>query len=134
MVSLLKRASWKITCIEATMIPEDLEYFRKKLLAMKEALLTESTTTVHEMKTESTLFPDPNDRATLETDRNTVLRIRDRERKLLSKVQEALDRVEDKSFGLCESCGKMIGRPRLEIRPVTTFCIECKAEMEATEK
>ncbi len=116
------------------MIPEDLEYFKKLLLEMKKALLAESTTTVHEMKSESTLFPDPNDRASLETDRNTVLRIRDRERKLLSKIQEALDRIEDKTFGLCESCGKMIGRPRLEIRPVTTFCIDCKAELEATER
>lgn len=121
-------------CIGVTMIPDDLEYFRNKLLKMKEALLEESTTTVHEMKTEITLFPDPNDRATLETERNTILRIRDRERKLLSKVQEALDRIEDKTFGFCESCGKLIGQARLEIRPVTTFCIDCKAEMEATER
>ena len=120
--------------IEKTMIPDNLEYFRNKLLKMKEALLEESTTTVHEMKTEITLFPDPNDRATLETERNTILRIRDRERKLLSKVQEALDRIEDKTFGFCESCGKLIGRARLEIRPVTTFCIDCKAEKEATER
>ncbi len=116
------------------MIPDNLEYFRNKLLKMKEALLEESTTTVHEMKTEITLFPDPNDRATLETERNTILRIRDRERKLLGKVQEALDRIEDKTFGFCESCGKLIGWARLEIRPVTTFCIDCKAEMEATER
>lgn len=116
------------------MEPEDLEYFQKILLEMQASLMAESSTTVQEMKTESTLFPDPNDRASLETDRNTTLRIRDRERKLLSKVQEALERIENNTFGLCESCEQLIGRPRLEIRPVTTFCINCKEEMEATER
>ncbi|MBF0286840.1 MAG: RNA polymerase-binding protein DksA [SAR324 cluster bacterium] len=116
------------------MDPVDLEYFKEKLIDMKNGLLTESSVTLHEMQSESTLFPDPNDRASLETDRNTVLRIRDRERKLLTKVQEALDRIDNETFGLCENCEEEIGRKRLDIRPVTTFCINCKAELEAAEK
>lgn len=116
------------------MDPEELEYFKNKLLEMKATLLKESSSTMQEMQSESALFPDPNDRASLENDRGIVLRIRDRERKLLTKVQEALERIEDNTFGLCENCDEMIGHERLEIRPVTTYCINCKAEMEATEK
>lgn len=116
------------------MEPEELEYFKNKLIQMRESLLEENSSTVHEMQTESTLYPDPNDRASLETDRNTMLRIRDRERKLLGKIQEALERIENNTFGLCESCEELIGWKRLDIRPVTTFCIDCKSEMEAAEK
>lgn len=115
------------------MNPEELEHFQKILLEMQESLLAESSTTVQEMKKQSSLFPDPNDRAALETERNTTLRIRDRERKLLSKVQEALERIENQTFGLCENCGELIAKPRLEVRPVTTFCINCKEEIESEE-
>ncbi|MBF0280667.1 MAG: RNA polymerase-binding protein DksA [SAR324 cluster bacterium] len=116
------------------MEPKDLEYFKDKLLEMKTSLQEESSSTMEEMKNESSLFPDPNDRASLENDRGIVLRIRDRERKLLTKVEEALARIDDGTFGLCERCEEEIGRARLDIRPVTTFCINCKEEMEASEK
>ena len=79
-------------------------------------------------------FPDPTDRATLESDRNFILRIRDRERKLIMKIREALQRMEDGTFGLCEACGDEIGIDRLKARPVTTLCIECKRRQEANER
>jgi DnaK suppressor protein len=79
-------------------------------------------------------FPDPTDRATLETDRNFMLRIRDRERKLISKIKEALERIEDGTYGLCEACGEPISEKRLLARPVTTLCIECKARQEKQER
>ena len=79
-------------------------------------------------------FPDPNDRATLESDRNFVLRIRDRERKLKSKVEKALERLENGTFGICEECSGEISEGRLKARPVTTLCIQCKEEQEKQEK
>ena len=79
-------------------------------------------------------FPDPTDRATLETERNFMLRIRDREHKLIKKVKKALDRIENETFGTCESCGEPISIKRLKARPVTTQCIECKTKEEAKEK
>jgi DnaK suppressor protein len=86
------------------------------------------------MTDEKTNFPDPTDRASLESDRNFELRIRDRERKLISKIREALDRIEAGEFGECEDCGDQIGVARLKARPVTTLCIECKTEQERQEK
>jgi len=79
-------------------------------------------------------FPDPTDRASLESDRNFLLRIKDRERKLIMKVKEALDRIDNGTFGICESCGKPISEKRLMARPVTTLCIECKTEREDQEQ
>ena len=79
-------------------------------------------------------FPDPTDRATMESDRNFTLRIRDRERKLIAKIRDALDRIEEGTFGICEECGEDISSERLEARPVTTLCIECKKKQENDEK
>ena len=79
-------------------------------------------------------FPDPNDRASLESDRNFLLRIRDRERKLIRKIHGALDRIEQDTFGVCDTCGDPIEEKRLRARPVTTMCFECKMEAEAREK
>jgi DnaK suppressor protein len=79
-------------------------------------------------------FPDPTDRASLESDRNFLLRIKDRERKLITKVKEALERVDNGTYGICESCGKPISEKRLIARPVTTECIECKTEEEQKER
>jgi DnaK suppressor protein len=79
-------------------------------------------------------FPDPTDRASFESDRNFLLRIKDRERKLIMKVKEALDRIENGTFGICESCGRPISEKRLMVRPVTTECIECKTEEERREQ
>ncbi|MGK5094601.1 RNA polymerase-binding protein DksA [Deltaproteobacteria bacterium TL4] len=110
------------------------EFFRAQLLQMKSRILGETVSTVHDMQNESTLFPDPTDRASLESEHITSLRIRDRERKLLGKIDEALDRIDNGSFGQCEECGEPISTERLMIRPVTTYCISCKNEQEAFEK
>jgi DnaK suppressor protein len=79
-------------------------------------------------------FPDPTDRASLEADRNFMLRIRDREHKLIKKIKKALDRIENGTFGICDSCGEDISIERLKARPVTTQCIDCKTKEEAQEK
>lgn len=111
-----------------------LEEFRQLLQEQMDQLLREADRTVSEMTDEKTNFPDPTDRASLESDRNFELRIRDRERKLISKIREALDRIDAGEFGECESCGDTIGEGRLKARPVTTLCIECKTEQERQEK
>jgi DnaK suppressor protein len=111
-----------------------LEEFRELLQEQMDQLLREAGKTVSEMTDEKTNFPDPTDRASLESDRNFELRIRDRERKLISKIREALDRIEAGDFGECEDCGDQIGEARLKARPVTTSCIECKTEQERQEK
>jgi DnaK suppressor protein len=86
------------------------------------------------MTDEKTNFPDPTDRASLESDRNFELRIRDRERKLIMKIREAIERIDEGAFGICESCEEEISEARLRARPVTTLCIECKTEQERQEK
>ena len=79
-------------------------------------------------------FPDPTDRASMESNRNSILRIRDRERKLIFKIQEALQRLNDGEYGICEGCGEEIGIERLKARPVTTLCIACKSRQEIEER
>ena len=97
-------------------------------------LLSEADKTVHEMADDAEHFPDPTDRATQESDRTFELRIRDRERKLLNKIKEALGRLETDDYGICEDCGAEISEARLKARPVTTQCIDCKMEEEQKEK
>jgi len=111
-----------------------LEEFTQILEQQLEDLLREAGKTVAEMSDEKTNFPDPTDRASLESDRNFELRIRDRERKLINKIREALERIEEGEFGICESCEEEIGEARLKARPVTTLCIDCKTEQERQEK
>jgi DnaK suppressor protein len=111
-----------------------LEEFRKLLNQRLEELQQEAQTTVTDLIEGEENFPDPTDRASAESDRNFLLRIRDRERKLIFKIREALGRVEDGSFGKCEHCGEPIGVKRLRARPVTTLCIDCKTEAESLEK
>ncbi len=113
---------------------EKVEEFRKILQGQLDELLREAGRTVSEMTDEKTNFPDPTDRASLESDRNFELRIRDRERKLIVKIREALDRIDSGEFGICESCEEEISDARLRARPVTTLCIECKTEQERQEK
>lgn len=113
---------------------EKLEYFRPLLQDQLDELIDEALKTVNGMTSPKDTFPDPTDRAALETDRNFLLRIRDRERKLIEKIKEALDRIDNGRFGVCELCGKEIGEERLMARPVTTLCIECKKKQEAREK
>ncbi|MBF0528069.1 MAG: RNA polymerase-binding protein DksA [Deltaproteobacteria bacterium] len=110
------------------------EYFRKFLLARRSELLGHADATVTDMTDSKENFPDPTDRASVESDRNFILRLRDRERKLMQKINEALERIESGTFGICEECGEEIGIKRLEARPVTTLCIECKNKSEADEK
>ena len=111
-----------------------LEYFRGLLQGRLDDLLAEAEKTVAGMTDTKENFPDPTDRAALESDRNFLLRIRDRERKLISKIEEALARIEDGSYGICDACGEEIGEQRLKARPVTTLCVECKKRQEAQEK
>ena len=113
----------------------ELKHFQTLLNEKLEELLKEADRTVDGMtdaKAEN--FPDPTDRASLESNRNFTLRIRDRERKLIVKIKEALGRIDDGSYGKCEECGENIGRERLEARPVTTLCIDCKSLQEARER
>ena len=112
-----------------------LKLFHERLVARRQELLEEAERTVGGMTTDSKEnFPDPTDRASLESNRNAMLRIRDRERKLISKIEDALRRIEDGSYGLCESCGGPIGVDRLRARPVTTLCIDCKSQQEEQER
>jgi len=113
---------------------ERLESFRELLNERLKAILEEAEKTVKGMTNDRDSFPDPTDRANLETDRNFLLRIRDRERKLIGKIKEALARIDDGSFGICEECGEEISEERLKARPVTTLCIDCKTKAEEEEK
>ena len=113
---------------------EQLELFRTQLLQKKQEIRADAGKTMTEMTDQTTNVPDPNDRATLESGRSFELRIRDRERKLLSKIDEAIARIDDGSYGICEDCGEEIGLKRLEARPVTTLCIDCKTLQETREK
>jgi DnaK suppressor protein len=112
----------------------ELGFFRKLLNERRQELVAEASRTVDGMGENREQFPDPTDRASLEGNRNLVLRIRDRERKLISKIDEALGRIEDGSYGKCEECGQDIGIERLKARPVTTLCIDCKSLQEAQER
>jgi DnaK suppressor protein len=111
-----------------------LEYFRKKLLEWKKSLLEQSKDTLDELKQGGLNQPDQIDRASLEADKALELRTRDRARKLISKIDEALKRIEDGSYGYCEETGDPIGLERLEARPVTTLSIEAQERHERLEK
>jgi len=113
---------------------EKVEFFKELLNERLEKLLSEAEKTVEDMSDDEETFPDPTDRASLESDRNFLLRIRDRESKLIVKVKEALERVENDTFGICEVCGEEISEERLKARIVTTLCIDCKTEEEEKEK
>jgi DnaK suppressor protein len=117
-----------------SMKPEKLQTFRYLLTQKMSELLDEADKTVTDMTTGKENFPDPNDRASLESDRNFELRIRDRERRLLVKIQEAIKRIDDGVFGMCEVCTGPISEKRLLARPVTTLCIDCKTKQEKIEK
>ena len=113
---------------------KDLEYFRELLTNRLNDLLEQADDTVSGMTTPKENFPDPTDRASHEADRNFMLRIRDRESKLIKKIKKAIARIENETFGICEKCGEGISKKRLNARPVTTQCIDCKTKEEAFEK
>ncbi|MDR0476913.1 MAG: RNA polymerase-binding protein DksA [Desulfobulbaceae bacterium] len=111
-----------------------LEQFRVQLLAKQAEIEQAMEKTLEGMTDQSANIPDPNDRATIESDRGFELRIRDREKKLLKKIKEALIRIDDGGYGICVNCGEDIGVKRLEARPVTNLCIDCKTSQENKEK
>jgi DnaK suppressor protein len=109
-------------------------HFRKMLEQLKAELSEEIDRTVHTMQDEATVFADPNDRASQESDMALELRNRDRERKLIKKIDETIGRIDANEYGYCESCGVEIGLKRLEARPTATLCIDCKTLDELREK
>lgn len=119
---------------EEYMSPRQLEYFRRKLLAWRAELLQESEDTISHLKEENWQEPDINDRATLETDAALELRTRDRYRKLVNKIDSALSRVDDGSYGYCTDTGEEIGLSRLQARPIATLTIEAQEKHERLEK
>ena len=109
-------------------------HFRKILEALKAELSEEIDRTVHTMQDEATVFADPNDRASQESDMALELRNRDRERKLIKKIDETIARIDANEYGYCDSCGVEIGLKRLEARPTATLCIDCKTLDELRER
>ncbi|HAK87858.1 MAG TPA: RNA polymerase-binding protein DksA [Nitrospiraceae bacterium] len=112
---------------------ERLQGIRKNLLHQKELLLSEAGIALNTLPDE-TLFPELGDQASADIDRNFMLRLKGRERQLLKKIDEALEKIESGNYGICDICGEEINIKRLEARPVTTMCIECKTEQEEEEK
>lgn len=112
---------------------EKIQQIRLRLLMQRATLLNEAESALNELPGQ-TMFPDLGDQATAETDRNFMLRLRGREQRLLKKIDEAIDRIENGTFGICDDCGNEIDVKRLEARPVTTMCIECKTLQEEEER
>ncbi len=128
-----KIAPYKLRDNEAYMNDDQLDHFRAILNQWKADLMREVDNTINEMK-EASVLADPNDRATQEEAFSLELRTRDRERKLLKKIEQALTQIDDKEYGYCETCGVDIGIRRLEARPTATLCIDCKTIAEIKEK
>jgi DnaK suppressor protein len=119
---------------EEYMNDQQVEHFRNILLSWKRSLMEEVDRTVHHMQDDAANFPDPNDRATQESEFSMELRARDRERKLIKKIEESIRNLDNDEFGYCEACGVEIGVKRLEARPTATLCIDCKILDEIREK
>lgn len=125
---------YQLKAKEEYMNEKQLEHLRQILLNWKAQLMDEVDRTVHHMQDEAANYPDPIDRASQEEEFNLELRTRDRERKLLKKIEETLIRINDHDYGYCDDCGAEIGMRRLEARPTATQCIECKTIAEIREK
>lgn len=119
---------------EEYMNERQLAHIETILLAWRQSLMEEVDRTVSHMKDEAANFPDPADRASQEEEFSLELRTRDRERKLIKKIEDALERLRDEDFGYCEACGIEIGLRRLEARPTATLCIDCKTLSEIKER
>jgi len=113
---------------------KDLKQIRKTLQSKINELMAEAGKTVVDMAGNEEKLPDMNDRASLESDVNLEIRMRERERKLIVKMREAIERIDSGTYGICEECGENIGVKRLMARPVTTLCIECKTIEEKRQK
>ena len=127
-------APYKAKKGEAYMNPRQLTHFRAILTGIKESLGLDIDRTVHTMQDEATVFADPNDRATQESDMSLELRNRDRERKLIKNIDKMVARIDANDYGYCDNCGVEIGLSRLEARPTATLCIDCKTLDEIREK
>jgi DnaK suppressor protein len=127
-------APYKESKGEEYMNDKQVEHFKNILLAWKRDLMEEVDRTVHHMQDDAANFPDPNDRATQESEFSMELRARDRERKLIKKIDESVRHLDNDEFGYCEACGVEIGVKRLEARPTATLCIDCKILDEIREK
>ncbi|WED22373.1 RNA polymerase-binding protein DksA [Vibrio sp. JC009] len=119
---------------EEYMSPEQMAHFTKILEAWRNQLMEEVDRTVHHMQDEAANFPDPVDRASQEEEFSLELRNRDRERRLIKKIEKTLNKIEEDEFGFCESCGVEIGIRRLEARPTADLCIDCKTLAEMKER
>lgn len=119
---------------EAYMNPKQLAHFRSILTQIKESLSKDIDRTVHAMQDEATVYADPSDRATQESDMTLELRNRDRERKLIKNIDKMLARIDANDYGYCDNCGAEIGLERLEARPTATLCIDCKELDEIRER
>ncbi|HBC58729.1 MAG TPA: RNA polymerase-binding protein DksA [Gammaproteobacteria bacterium] len=119
---------------EEYMSPAQLEHFTNILREWKRSLMEEVDRTVHHLQDDAANLPDPNDRATLEEEFSLELRTRDRERKLIKKIEESLNNIERHEYGYCETCGIEIGIRRLEARPTASLCIDCKQLAEIKER
>ena len=122
-----------VTATKITTKDKKLQEIKKKLLSLKKELLIGAIEALNELP-DQTVFSDLGDQATAEIDRNFMLRLKGRERKLLKKIEEAIERINQGVFGICDKCGEEINMKRLEARPVTTMCIECKTLQEEEEK
>jgi len=119
---------------EYIMDSNQLQKFKEQLEQMKADIVADVEQTLSDMTSQNENIPDPNDRATVESDRSFELRLRSRERKLLDKIDEAIGRIENGEYGICDDCGEKIRVKRLEARPVAKFCINCKTKQEQMEK
>lgn len=134
MTAIVLPPDYKPSADEEYMNEMQLEYFRQKLVNWKKSLVSQSTDTLDDLRQGGLNQPDEIDRASLETDKSLDLRTKDRIRKLITKIDEALDRIEDGSYGYCEETGEPIGIDRLEARPVATLSIEAQERHERLEK
>jgi DnaK suppressor protein len=132
--TLMRFEPYKAKKSEEYMNAKQLAHFRKMLEAWKGELSQDIDATLHSMQDEQTVFADPNDRATQESDMALELRNRDRERKLIKKINETIAKIDSGDYGYCESCGVEIGLERLQARPTATLCIDCKTLEEIRER
>ncbi len=128
-----KSAGTKTTKTKLTERESVIHVIKQDLLSQRGSLLKEAEETLSTLPSDLN-FPDMGDQATAETDRNFILRLRDRERMLLKKIEETIERIDSADYGICEECGNEIGTKRLEARPVATHCIECKTRQEEEER
>jgi len=134
LLALAELAPYQEKSGEEYMNEKQLEHFKKILVAWRDQLRKEVDRTVNHMQDEAANFPDPVDRAAQEEEFSLELRTRDRERKLIKKIEKTLKRIEEDDFGFCDSCGIEVGIKRLEARPTADLCIDCKTMAEIKEK